>query len=132
MVKMTDLARFLVSCWYLGGDGRGIPTSPQGVLDAAIKRVHDSGEFPDWVQNSLRFVESNVGLECVELDRILGWAERMGATRAVDPYNRTVQVKVGDRVIRSYLRDIELDEAEARRIGELLRDAVAKTEFLAF
>src|SRR5437868_601382 len=103
MTHAHDVAQLLVSCWLLSGDDRSIPTS-HGLLDRALKEVTDQTAFTDWARRGLHFVDSRIGLQCVELPAILEWAQRSELTSAPNPSYETTHIQVSERVARQLLR----------------------------
>ena len=79
---------------------------------------------PAWVRGQLHFVDSRIGLRCVELPDLLGWAQRAQLTSAPNPSYQSTQVQVSDKVARQILRDLNVTEEEAIKWGELLRQFV--------
>ena len=131
MNELHQLAQLIVSCWRVSGNGIDrIPTS-HGMLDRALKAVSDSGGFPDWAKERLTFVDSRIGLQCVELPGILEWAQRAQLTSAPNPSYETTEVQVSDRVASKLLRDLKVSADDAKTWGEMLREATeeAKTAF---
>lgn len=117
------LAQLIVACWKLGGGTARIPTS-HGILDRALKAVTDNGGFPEWARNRLHFVDSRIGLQCVELPSILEWAQRAQLTTAPNPSYETTEVQVSDRVAHRLLMDLEVPESSASAWGNDLRKAI--------
>ncbi len=127
------LAQLIVSCWRISGKGGRIPTS-HGLLDRALKAVTDRGGFPEWARQRLHFVDSRIGLQCVELPAILEWAQRAQLTSAPNPSYETTEIKVSDRVARRLLDDLQVADEEAKSWGDDLRSAIddAKEVFAGF
>ena len=123
MPHLLDTTEFLVSCWILSGDDEPIPTS-QGILDRALQRAVENESCPSWVRNQLHFVDSRIGLQCVELPALLDWAQRAQLTTAPNPSYQSTQVQVSRRVARRMLRDLNVTEGEAENWGTLLRRRV--------
>jgi hypothetical protein len=134
MTRTHDVAQLLVSCWVLSGDGdRAIPTS-HGLLDRALKRAAEEKAFPEWARGGLHFVDSRIGLQCVELADVLEWAQRSELTSAPNPSYETTHIQVGDKVARQLLRRLGVAEEDAVSWGHAIRDAVeeAKKELQPF
>lgn len=127
MSRTLDLAQLLVSCWVLSGQDRSIP-SLHGLLDRALKAVTEETAFPEWARRELHFVDSRVGLQCVELPTMLDWAQRSELTTAPNPSYETTHIQVGERVIRQLLHRLGVTEDDARTWGRALREAVDKAK----
>ena len=123
MPHLLDTSEFLVSCWILSGDDERIPTS-QGILDRALQAAVESESCPSWVRDQLHFVDSRIGLQCVELPALLVWAQRAQLTSAPNPLYHSTQVQVSHRVARRMLSDLDVIEGEAENWGKLLRQRV--------
>jgi hypothetical protein len=129
-MKMTGthkLAQLLVSCWRLSGDSRKIPTS-RGVLDRALKIACEQGNFPDWARTTLHFVDSRIGLQCVELPSILDWSQRSQLTTAPNPSYESSEIQISPRVASRLLSDLSVSDEEAKLWGEQLRSATKEAE----
>jgi hypothetical protein len=124
------LAQLIVSCWRIGGSDSRIPTS-HGLLDRALKAVFDEGAFPDWARQSLHFVDSRIGLQCVELPSILEWAQRSQLTSAPNPSYETTEVQVSDRVAARLLKDLQVTAEDGQMWGTKLRSAMEQAESAA-
>lgn len=126
MDRIHDLAQLLVSSWSLAApQDRLIPTS-HGTFDRALKMVADGGLLPSWAKERLHFVDSRIGLQCVELPVILDWAQKSELTAAPNPSYRTTHVQVSPAVARKLLRRISVSEGDAQKLGEGLREAFSK------
>src|SRR5262245_9807423 len=123
MDRTHDLSQLLISCWVLGGEKQPIPTS-HGLLDHALKQVKENGALPDWAQAKLHFVNSRVGLKCVELPDILEWAQRSELTSALNPSYQSTAVQVSEVAARRFLARLGVSEVDAQTWGRGLRDAV--------
>ncbi len=121
------LAQLIVSCWRFSGSGNLIPTS-HGLLDRALKAVWDSGGFPEWARERLHFVDSRIGLQCVELPSILEWAQRSQLTSAPNPSYETAEVQISDRVAARLLKELQITEDQSRKLGVSLRSAMDQAE----
>ena len=120
---LLDATEFLASCWILSGDDERIPTS-QGILDRALEGAVENESCPSWVRDQLHFVDSRIGLQCVELRALFDWAQRAQLTTAPNPSYQSTQVQVSQRVARRMLRDLDVAEGEAENWGKLLRQLV--------
>lgn len=123
MAHLLDTTEFLISCWILSGDDDRIPTS-HGILDRALKAAVENESCPPWVRDQLHFVDSRIGLQCIELPALLDWAQRAQLTSAPNPSYQSTQVQISDRVARQMLRDLDVTEGAAKNWGELLRQVV--------
>jgi hypothetical protein len=123
MNRLHDLAQLVISCWRLSTDESSIPTS-NGVLDEALERAVKEGAFPEWARKSLHFVDSRIGLQCVELTGILEWAQRAQLTTAPNPSYQSTEVHVSPRVARVLLRRLQVSDEDASRWGTMLRHAL--------
>ena len=123
MTHLLDTTEFLISCWILSDGDDRIPTS-HGILDRALKTAVENESCPSWVREQLHFVDSRIGLQCVELQELLDWAQRAQLTNAADLSHQSTQVQISDRVARQMLRDLNVPEMEAKSWGELLRRVV--------
>jgi hypothetical protein len=129
MPRVYDVAELLVASWKLAGDDDvRMPTS-HGVLDHALKDLVDNEpSLPSWVRDALTFADTRVGLRCLELPEILDRAQESGLTAEPNPYYVRTAIKVDSLVCRRMLRDVGVDEAVARRLGQRMRE---KTEALS-
>lgn len=127
MNELHKLAQLIVSCWRVSGEGGRIPTS-HGMLDRVLKSVVDSGGFPDWARRNLTFVDSRIGLQCVELPGILEWAQRAQLTSAPNPSYETTEVQVSVRVASRLLQDLSVSDDNARAWGKMLREATEEAK----
>jgi hypothetical protein len=98
------------------------------MLDRALKISVEAGNFPDWFRNSLHFVDSRMGLQCVELPIVLDWAQKGKLTNAPNPTYQSTEVQLSNLVARKLLRRLEVSEADARKWGNGLRQALAQAE----
>jgi hypothetical protein len=135
MDRIQDVAQLLVSSWSVTAQQeleRAIPTS-HGIFDRALKIVWESGALPEWARESLHFVDSRIGLQCVELPSILDWAQRAELTAAPNPSYRFTVVQLSSQAARKVIRRLDTSEAEVFQVGSELRKAVelAKHEVLS-
>jgi len=123
MDRLHDIARLLISSLALvGGDERKEIRTSGGALDRAIGENLD--RFPDWARRELHIADSRVGLQCVELPEILGWAQAAELTSAPNPYYRVIRLQASQRVARVLLKRLRVPEEDARRLGEAIMAAV--------
>lgn len=128
MVEIHRLAQLVIACWRLSGENTRIPTS-HGVLDRALKTAVNSGAFPEWARKRLHFVDSRIGLQCIELPSILEWAQRSQLTSAPNPSYETTDVQISDRLAEGLLKNLEVGDLKtAVSWGKQLRNAVAEVE----
>lgn len=128
MRHILDTTELLVASWILAGDDDRddrIPTS-HGILDRALKTALEQEAFPPWVRDQLHFVDSRVGLQCVELPELLDWAQRAQITTAPNPSYQSAQVQISGKAARRILSDLEVTEDDAIKWGKLLREAVSE------
>jgi hypothetical protein len=125
MGSLHELAQLLVASWRITGEERRIPTS-HGVLDQALKAIADQKLLPAWAQEHLHFADSRVGLQCVELPSILDWAQTADLTSAPNPSYRYTEVQVSSRIARKLLRELNVSEEQAQRLGHALRESTQK------
>jgi hypothetical protein len=126
MERIHDIAQLLVSSWSITSQGeaeRAIPTS-HGIFDQALKVVASANELPPWAREVLHFVESRIGMQCVELPTILDWAQKAELTTTPNPSYRLTQVQVSPTVARKLLRRLDVEEADAKKLGTALRAAI--------
>ena len=123
MRHLLDTTELLIASWILGGKGNQIPTS-HGILDRALKAAVDDKTFPPWFRAQLHFVDSRIGLQCVELPALLDWAQRAQLTSAPNPSYQSTQVQISDKAARRMLPDLDVTEEEAIVWGTLLRKIV--------
>lgn len=126
MVAQTplNLARLLVACWRISGPDARIPSS-HGILDRALHGLKEAGQLPQWAREALSFVDSRVGLQCVELAEALDAAQEAELTAAPNPSYSYTEVKVSPALARRLARQLGLDGAEATAFGQALRESVA-------
>ena len=123
MRHALDTTELLIASWILAeGDDR-IPAS-HGILDRALKIAVEREAFPDWFREQLHFVDSRVGLQCVELPDLLDWAQRALLTTAPNPSYHWAQVQISPKAARRILSDLDIAEEDARKWGHLLRESV--------
>ena len=129
MQHALDTTELLIASWILGEGGERIPAS-HGILDRALKIAVEREAFPDWFRKRLHFVDSRVGLQCVELPELLDWAQRALLTTAPNPSYHWAQVQISPEAARQILSDLDIGEKEAREWGHLLRKSVDEVQDL--
>jgi hypothetical protein len=120
------ITELLISAWVLSAEGDAdlaIPSS-HGILDRALMHAFEAGAFPTWARESIHFVDSRVGLQCVELPLILDWAQSAQLTTAPNPSYQTTQVQVNTWFASRILREYDVSPDEAHGWGEVLRRAI--------
>lgn len=123
MRHLLDTTELLIASWILGNGGDRIPTS-HGILDRGLKTAVERGAFPPWLGEQLHFVDSRIGLQCVELPTLLDWAQRGQLTTAPNPSYQSTQVQISSNAAREILSDLAVSEDDAVKWGRLLRQAV--------
>ena len=121
------LAQLIAACWKISGKTSRIPTS-HSLLDRALKATCEGGGFPDWARERLHFVDSRIGLQCVEVPDILEWAQRSQLTSAPNPSYETTEVQISDRAAKYLLDELGVTPSEAASWGQSLREAMATAE----
>ncbi|MCY4259986.1 MAG: hypothetical protein OXC91_06950 [Rhodobacteraceae bacterium] len=119
MKHMLDISEFLVACWALVDRGNRIPTS-HGILDRALKEAVDNDACPSWVRDGLNFVDSRIGLQCIELPALLDWAQRAQLTSAPNPSYQSAQIEVSKEAAARLVQDLGVDVEDARHWGVVL------------
>jgi len=123
MTHKLDVAEILVASWILAdGEGR-IPTS-HGILDRALKEAVRDKSCPSQVRDSLSFVDSRIGLQCVELPSLLDWAQRAHLTSAPNPSYQSAQIQISDGAAKELMEDLGIDPDAIKIWGQVLRDHV--------
>lgn len=120
---LGQLAELLVACWVVSGQDARIPSS-HGLLDRAIYAALKQGAFPEWLHESLHFVDSRVGLQCVEVPAILDWAQRAQLTTAPNPSYQYTQVQVSSWLAQRLLRTQNVSRENAEQWGQVLRSSM--------
>jgi hypothetical protein len=116
MRHLLDTTEVLIASWILGDGGDRIPTS-HGILDRALQTAMGRGAFPPWLREQLHFVDSRIGLQCVELP-------------APNPSYQSTQVQISPNAAREILSDLDVSEDDAVKWGQLLRQTVDETSNL--
>lgn len=124
---IDQLAQVIVGAWRLGGDDTRIPTS-HGLMDRALSIAAERGAFPDWARQRLHFVDSRIGLQCIELPSILEWAQRAHLTAAPNPSYQYTDVQVSENVARRLIGRLGVSTEEATQWGHVLREAMASAQ----
>jgi hypothetical protein len=127
MADTHRLAQLIASCWRISGGSSRIPTS-HGLLDRALKATCENGGLPDWARDRLHFVDSRIGLQCVEVPDILEWAQRSQLTSAPNPSYETTEVQISPRVALHFLSQLGVSEEDAKSWGQSLRSAMQAAE----
>ena len=127
MLTVDRLAQLLILSWRLGSDDLRIPTS-YGLLDRALRIAIERNAFPKWVHNELHFVDSRVGLQCVELPSILEWAQRAHLTVTPNPSYQFTDIQVSKKVANRLLDSLGITADDAAKWGKILREALSSAE----
>lgn len=114
------LAQLIAACWRVSGENSRIPTS-HGLLDRALKATCEANGFPDWARERLHFVDSRIGLQCIEVPDILEWAQRSQLTSAPNPSYEATEVQISPRLASHLLTQLGVQSQEACDWGRLLR-----------
>jgi hypothetical protein len=124
MNRLHDVAQLIVSCWTMAGkdkdDDNLIPTS-HSMLDRALKDLADQKALPVWALNEIHFVDSRIGLQCIELPMILDWAQKAELTSAPNPSYQITQVQIRKPTAKKLLWRLGVSETEASKWGETIR-----------
>lgn len=113
----------LVSSLLVSGVSRF--STQGGRLDRAIKLAVERGAFTPW-KNSLAFVDTMVGLRCVQLQETLLIAQMAGILWFVGPSFNEAEIVISVETARTMLRSNKLDEETARSWGAALVAALAE------
>lgn len=127
MNEVHRLAQLITACWRVSGESTRIPTS-HGLLDRALKATTEAGALPEWARKKLHFVDSRIGLQCVEVPDILEWAQRSQLTSAPNPSYETTEVQIGNRVATHLLEQLGITEADGVAWGKRLRKEMQVAE----
>jgi hypothetical protein len=114
-----ELAQLLVSSWLLHGKEQRLPVS-HGLMDRALKKAQEVRALPDWASSQLHFAESREGLQCIELQGLLDYAQEAGLTTRPTTSYQYEEVTVSKPTARWLLRQLQVRESEAKKLGELL------------
>jgi hypothetical protein len=131
MSELHDIMEVLVASWLLSADERddaaaAIPTS-HGVLDRALQAALAKGVYGQW-RNAVHFVDSRIGLQCLELPQILTLAQRSELTASPNPSYQTARIKVSSTVAERLLYRLGVSVEEAKKWGNQLRQEVAAVQ----
>jgi hypothetical protein len=126
MKEVYELAEWLVASWKLANPDARMPTS-HGVLDRALKSlVETNSDLPEWIRESLTFVDTRVGLRCLELPAILDRAQESYLTSVPNPTYVTTDIRADAVTCRRLLRGLNLAPAAAEQWGAHLKSAIDK------
>jgi hypothetical protein len=126
MADLKRIADVIIGSWTIANPGAALPTG-QGVLDRALKRVIEGGNFPEYVRKSLHFVPTTVGTRCAELRAVLVWAQAAEQTSDPNPSYMVTKPKGSHKAALGLLYDADVEEEDALRWGHALAEAI-KTE----
>lgn len=127
MSQILDIAQLLVACWTLSGKENKIPTS-HGLLDRVLEAACNTNKLPEWACKELHFVDSRIGLQCVELPAILDWAQKAELTKAPNPSYKFAEIQVSEWVAKKLLKQLKVSEDNAIKWGRSLRASLDKEE----
>ncbi len=127
MATPQDVAQLIVSSLVIADPNDSRVPVGHGVLDRALKTAADEKLLPEWAIEALHFANTRVGMRCVELTDILGWAQFAELTSTPNPSYQYVVLQVNERTAARLLQWIEVPEEQARSIGQRLR-AIVKAE----
>lgn len=125
---IAALGDLIITSWALsskGSDDMRIPTSHH-LLDRALKSAVSNQAYPAWFKDALHFVETRVGLQCVEVPDILDWTQHVQLTSVSNPSYRTATVKLSQWNALRTARDRGYDPEQVKAWGSLLRLELAK------
>lgn len=123
MTHLLDTTELLIASWILSGDTDRIPTS-HGILDRALEAAVTDEACPSWVSDQLHFVDSRIGLQCVELPALLDWAQRAQLTIAPNPSYQSTEVQISKKAAERMLGELDVSRNDAIKWGERLRKLV--------
>ena len=123
MKHLLDISEILVASWALADGGERIPTS-HGILDHALKDAVQHDSCPSWVRDNLHFVDSRIGLQCVELPSLLDWAQRAHLTSAPNSSYQSARIQISKAAARDLVSNLDVTMENARLWGEHLRTLV--------
>lgn len=121
MIDRYAVAELLTALWRLGAPDERMPSS-HGILDRALFDLRD--HLPAALVGDLTFSRSSVGLRCLQLPAILLAAQEALLTSEPNPTYLSTQVTLDDDHARQIAVGAGLSTSEARRIGQLIKDAV--------
>jgi hypothetical protein len=128
MNDLHRLAQFITCCWRLADNGHArIPTS-HSILDRALRQLITENEVPCWLASGLTFVDSRIGLQCIELPSVLEWAQRAQLTSAPNPSYETTEVQISPRVASRFLESLGISEDVGRSLGNKLKEYAAEVQ----
>ena len=132
MDQLHDVARLLIASLVLAGDSdkagkQRIPTS-HGLLDMAIAEALPN--FPDWARERIHIADSRIGMRCVELPEILGWAQAAELTTAPNPYYQEAELNASPYVAEILLKRLGIHLDAARSLGKKLLESLNRQKTL--
>lgn len=129
MARVQDIAELLLASWVLSHEEADVAEplpATQGLLDRALNQALSEGAFPQSWRQRLHFVDSRVGLKCVELGSVISAAQGATFTSDPNPSYEATQVKVRHWAARALLRrHREVTEEQVKEWGLLLRRSLA-------
>jgi hypothetical protein len=128
MNDLHRIAQLIACCWRIADNSNSrIPTS-HSILDRALRKVISDVDSPEWLNKGLTFVDSRIGLQCVELPAILEWAQRAQLTSAPNPSYETTEVQISPRVASRFLASLGISEDVGRSLGNKLKEYAAEVQ----
>jgi len=121
MKEHYELAELLIASWKLANGEERMPTS-HGILDRALQDM--VGDLPDWAKENLNFVDTRVGLRCIELPAVLDCAQESFLTSEPNYTYLRTEIKVDAEVCERMLEDLEVDTDVAKEWGARLKEKV--------
>ena len=122
------IAQLITCCWRLADNGHTRSPTSHSILDRALQKVVMGGDAPTWLRTGLTFVDSRIGLQCVELPSILEWAQRAQLTSAPNPSSETTEVQISPRVALRFLETLGISEDVGRSLGNRLKEFAAEVQ----
>ena len=89
-----------------------------------MKQAVEHESCPLWVRDNLHFVDSRIGLQCVELPSLLDWAQRAHLTSAPNPSYQSAQIQISAAAARSLVNNLGVTEENAKLWGQRLKELV--------
>ena len=123
MQHLLEATEVLIASWILAGGDDRIPTS-HGVLDRALEIAVAHQACPSAIRGQLHFVDSRIGLRCVELPALLDWAQRAQLTTTANPSYDSTQVQISPKAAQQILHSLGVAEQDAVQWGTHLRQTV--------
>lgn len=123
MKRKLDISEILVASWILA-DGEGRTPTSHVILDRALKETVSDESCHSRVRDSLGFVDSRIGLQCVELSSPLDWAQRAHPTSAPNPSYQSARIQISKGAAEKLMEDLGIDPDAIKTRGQVLRGHV--------